>query len=104
MEGIIKVTPEELITAAGDFSTEAGNISNYTTNMVEIVDGLTSIWEGEAQAAYSTKFHGLDDDIQKMIRMVQEHASDLDEMARQFQNAETSNMDEIGSLLSDVIQ
>ena len=36
--------------------------------------------------------------------MIQEHAADLEEMANQFRNAETSNMDEIGSLLSDAIE
>ena len=104
MEGIMKVTPEELIAASGDFSVEAGNISLYTMGMVEIVEGMSSVWEGEAQSAYSAKFHTLDDDIQRMIRMIQEHVADLEEMANQFRNAETSNMDEIGSLLSDAIE
>ena len=32
-----------------------------------------------------TKFKGLEDDIQRIVRMVQEHASDLEEMASVYQ-------------------
>ena len=38
-----------------------------------------------------------------MIRMVQEHANDLNEMARVYRDAETANQDEIAGLAGDVI-
>lgn len=64
---------------------------------------LQGMWEGEAATAYITKFRGLEDDIQKMIRMIQEHSSDLQEMAQIYSEADMANAEEANSLSSDVI-
>lgn len=103
MEGILNVKPEQLIQSAGEFSSEATTISNLTTEMTNMVVGLTSVWEGEASTAYITKFKGLEDDIQKMIRMIQEHSKDLEDMARNYMDTEQQIIQETNSLSSDVI-
>ena len=53
--------------------------------------------------AYVTKFKGLENDIQMLVKMIQEHSTDLEEMARAYEEAENQNMEEISSLSSDVI-
>ena len=73
MEGIIKVEPQKLISTAEEFGTTGGQIRTLTEQMVSTVDSLKATWEGEASAAYSTKFHQLEDDMQKMHRMIEEH-------------------------------
>ena len=103
MEGILKVSPEQLISAAGDFSSKASNISSLTGEMTSKVGALASAWEGEAATAYITKFNGLQDDIEKIIAMVQEHAKDLNEMAEIYRNAESQNTADFESLSADVI-
>lgn len=103
MEGIIRVTPEQLETAAGEFSTKGTAVGNITSQMVQLVDSLNSVWEGDASAAYIGKFRQLDEDIQKMVRMIQEHSNDLNEMARVYREAELANQDEIAALAGDVI-
>lgn len=103
MEGILKVTPEELIRTSGEFGNTGKQVRSLTQEMIDIIDGLKSVWEGEAATAYSTKFHQLDDDMEKMHRMIDEHVKDLEEMARQYQTAETANMDTSNSLAGDVI-
>lgn len=103
MEGNILVTPEELIATAGEFSTQGTTIANLTSEMTNKVTSLSSAWEGDAATAYINKFKGLEDDIQKMIRMVNEHVRDLQDMAAAYQQAESANIEEIGSLSSDVI-
>ena len=103
MEGILNVKPEQLIQSAGEFSSEATTISNLTTEMTNMVVGLTSVWEGEASTAYITKFKGLEGDIQKMIRMIQEHSKDLEDMARNYMDTEQQIIQETNSLSSDVI-
>lgn len=103
MEGILKVTPEKLISASGEFAGKATQISSLTTEMINLATGLTSIWEGEASAAYIAKFRTLEDDMQRIFRMVQEHSTDLEEMARVFQQAETANVEQANSLTGDVI-
>lgn len=104
MEGILKVTPEQLISTASDFNNTGSRIGSLTSEMVSKVGALASSWEGEAATAYIAKFNGLEDDIQLMIRMVQEHAADLETMAQTYQSAEAQNMDDFSSLSSDVIQ
>lgn len=103
MEGILRVTPEQLEAAATEFSAKGTTVGNLTSQMTQMVEGLASGWEGEAATAYITKFRQLDDDIQKMIRMIQEHSNDLNEMARVYRDAETANTDEIAGLAGDVI-
>lgn len=104
MEGIIRVTPESLITAAGEFSNRGSSIQGLTSEMMQLVAGLNTVWEGEAASAYMTKFRGLEDDIQKIVRMVQEHASDLEEMAKIYQDSDRAGVEEAGGLTADVIQ
>ncbi len=103
MEGILNVTPQELITASNEFSANGNTISSLTAEMTSQVEGLSSVWEGDAASAYIAKFRGLDDDIQLMNRMIQEHVVDLQEMASIYSQAETANIDEISELSSDVI-
>jgi WXG100 family type VII secretion target len=103
MQGILKVTPETLEATANEFSGKGTSVSQLTTQMTDMVVGLSSVWEGDAAAAYTTKFRQLDDDIQKMAKMIQEHANDLNEMARIYREAETANAEEASGLPGDVI-
>ena len=51
MDGIIKVTPEKLISTAEEFSTVGQNVNTLTQSMTEMVNGLSSTWTGEAANA-----------------------------------------------------
>lgn len=103
MEGSLRVTPEQLESTATEFANKGTTVGQLTSQMTDLVNGLSSIWEGDAAAAYTAKFRELDDDIQKIIRMIQEHSNDLNEMARVYREAETANAEEIQGLAGDVI-
>ncbi len=103
MNGLLKVTPEKLIQAANEFSQTGKTISSLTSEMMSIVNSLKSIWQGEAATSYSTRFSNLQDDISKINRIIQEHVSDLNEMAREYQNAENASLEASSSLVSDVV-
>lgn len=103
MEGIIKVTPEKLISTAEEFNTANSQVRNLTQQMIQTVDSLKSVWEGEAATAYSTRFHQLEDDMERMHSMINEHVTDLKEMARQYQTAEQANAEIGNTLAGDVI-
>ena len=103
MEGIIKVSPQLLTSTASGFGNQGTIINNLTTEMMNLITGLSATWEGDAATAYITKFRGLEDDIQKMIRMVQEHSQDLQEMAQIYAEADMANAEEANSLSADVI-
>ena len=103
MEGILKVTPEKLIQASGEFSTMGNQMKNLTGEMMTLISGLKSVWMGEAAQAYGAKFNSLQSDMDKLYRMVQEHSADLQEMARQYQNAEQVNTDKGSGLQANLV-
>lgn len=103
MEGTLRVTPEQLESTATEFSSKGSTISNLTAQMSQIVNGLGGVWEGEAATSYTRQFNQLEDDVQKITRMVQEHATDLNEMAGRYRAAETANQDEAAGLPGDVV-
>ena len=57
MEGILKVTPEKLISTSQEFSSNGDTISSLTQQMIDIVTSLSSFWQGDASSAYSAKFN-----------------------------------------------
>lgn len=59
---------------------------------------------GDGATAYITKFKGLENSIQLMVRMIQEHATDLEEMAKVYQESDKAAADEASGLVTDVIQ
>lgn len=102
MEGSLKVTPERLITAAGEFSEIGSKVKGITEQMMEGIGRLRGVWQGEAADAYHHRFQTLHGDMDKMYRMIQEHVEDLQEMARQYQEAETVNAQESQALKNDL--
>lgn len=103
MEGIIKVTPEKLINTAEEFNSANSQVQTLTQQMIQTVDSLKNAWEGEAATAYNAKFHQLEDDMNRMHSMINEHVTDLKEMARQYQTAEQANVEVGNTLAGDVI-
>ena len=103
MEGILKVTPEELQTTAGEFGQKGNSMKGLTDQMMEMVKGLSTNWQGEASNTYLQKFQGLQTDIDKINRMIQEHVTDLNEMAEQYKQAENTNMEQSQGLGGNVI-
>lgn len=103
MTGMIRVTPEKLITTAQEFSTQGSKLNETTDEMLSLVDSLDCFWQGEASRAFASKFAALKDDMCRMFRMVQEHARDLEQMAENYREAEERNEAEIQDLSADVI-
>ena len=103
MDGIIKVSTEQLRSTASEFSSLGQQVASLTSEMTNTVTGLSSAWEGEAAQAYINKFKGLDDDIQKMNRMIQEHVTDLNDMATGYEKTHTALTQENAALKSDYI-
>lgn len=103
MEGILRVTPQTLQNTSSEFSNNGSEIANLTQQMTDLVNNLSSFWQGEASDAFRAKFAGLSDDIQRLINMVKEHAQDLTDMAQVYIDADIVNSDLISNLSSDVI-
>ena len=100
---VLRVDPQVLISTADEFQSSGSQISVLTEEMMALVTGLSALWEGEAAALYIAKFSALEDDIQKMIAMIAEHVSDLQEMAQTYIGAETTSTEYAESQVGDVI-
>ena len=103
MEGSLLVTPEKLIETSSEFSTCMSQVQNLTSSMMEQVRSMSSFWEGEAATAYLNKFNELEDDIQRVHTMIQEHVTDLNEMASIYQKAESKSQEISGALSGNVL-
>ena len=104
MEGRLKVTPEKLRATASEMSSQGQTISAQTQQMMSLVNGLSSSWQGDASNTYLTKFKQLEDDITKINSMIQEHVRDLNDMAANYASAEARNQDAGNALRGDVIE
>lgn len=103
MQGTLLVTPEKLISTAQEFSSSASNVQSTTQNMLQIINAMGNTWLGDASKAYTTKFKALEEDMTQMYRMITEHATDLSEMARNYQTAEQSNTESANALNTNAI-
>lgn len=104
MQGTLKVSTGELTKTASAFQNSGNNIKTMTNQMTELVKGLTgNVWSGDAEQAYIKKFDGLQDDMNRMAKMIEEHVKDLQEMAKAYESAEEANIAAANSLTSDVI-
>lgn len=104
MTGTIKVDTAKLRQTAATFNFTGMNVSRATRAMCQDVYGLTGcIWSGEAASKYVNKFRSLEDDIQRMSRMISEHVNDLQVMAAEYEGAENANIEISDTLTEDVI-
>lgn len=103
MQGTILVTPEQLESTALEFSNVMTQVQNLATNMTDQVNGMGAKWQGEASTAYINKFNQLNDDISKLANMINEHVTDLREMASVYRSAEQANEELGNSLAGDII-
>lgn len=103
MEGYLKVTPEQLMKAASEFAAAGNAIRGVTSEMLQQIGSMKGIWQGEAADTYYNRFMGLSDDMERLNRMIEEHVNDLNEMARNYQQAEEAGMEAGASLVQDVV-
>ncbi|MBO5373340.1 MAG: WXG100 family type VII secretion target [Lachnospiraceae bacterium] len=100
----IKVDTKKLTSTATAFQNTGNAVKTLTNNMTSTVKELTgNVWSGDAAIAYNKKFDGLQDDINKMINMINEHVTDLQAMAAEYEKAEAANIDATNALSADVI-
>jgi len=103
MTGTLNVTPQRLQATAQGFQTSGNKVATLTQQMMDLINNISGIWTGDASAKYQTKFRSLNDDIQRMRRMITEHVTDLNDMAAQYSSAEQQNIDLGNNLATDVI-
>nr|WP_027871342.1 WXG100 family type VII secretion target [[Eubacterium] cellulosolvens] len=87
----IKVTPGKLQTTASQFENEGEQVAATTGAMINIATALSGAWQGAASSAYIAKLRGMEGNIQRLVKMIREHSSDLKQMAQNYERAEAQN-------------
>lgn len=103
MANKILVSPQQLKSTAARFNSTGNSVKAVTNQMTSTVKSLTGqVWTGDAATAYVKKFDGLQDDINKFTKIISDHAQELEQIAANFEKAESENTSEANSLSSDV--
>lgn len=105
MTDLINVTPEKLKSTAVSFQQTGQNVKRTTSDMLQLVRGISSssIWSGEASSSFINKFSGLEADINKMCKMIEEEAQHLTSIAQEYILAEEQNKQVAATLKNNVI-
>jgi len=103
MQGTLLVTPQQLKNTATSFSGRARTVTSITSSMLSKVKGMRSAFEGDAGNTYIRKFEGLQEDMNQINRKIQEHVTDLNDMADNYSKAEDNNIQANTTLHSDYI-
>lgn len=98
MNTMLKVTPEKLIEAAGDFQNTEANVRSLTEEMISIVDSLKPVWQGEAATGFANRFATLSDDMNKLYALIRKHADSLTDIANEYRQAEADS----GNIAADL--
>lgn len=102
---ILKTTPEQLRTKAGQLEAAGGKIKSDTERMISIVDGIGgSVWSGEAATAYQKQFGELRDDSDRMKKVIDDLKEKLTQIAQAYSDVEEEVTSQANSLPDDVFQ
>lgn len=88
MENTLLVAPEVLKNTASNFKSQATQVKGLHDMMLKEVSGLSNSWVGDASSAYRAKFAALSKAMDKINRMINEHVSDLNTIATEYESAE----------------
>lgn len=101
----LKVKPSELKSSANKFQNKATEVKNKTQQMLNLIDGISgNVWSGDAQKAYKNRFNQLKGDMNNMYNRITEYVDDLNKIAQNYENTETSIQQTVGNLKTDVIK
>lgn len=104
MADLINVTPEKLKATASSFQQTGQDVKKTTSDMLQLVKGISSsIWSGEASSSFIAKFSGLEADITKMCKMIEEESQHLTAIAQEYQMAEAQSKQVADALKNNVI-
>ncbi|MCX4267226.1 MAG: WXG100 family type VII secretion target [Lachnospiraceae bacterium] len=103
MQGTLLVDPRQLKTTSSSFSSRGKSVTSITSTMMSKVRSMRCAFEGEAGNAYINTFSKLQEDMNQINNKIQEHVTDLNDMADNYSRTEDLNVRENTALKSDYI-
>lgn len=100
----IKVSPDVLVSKASEVENKIGKMRQLFSNIKTSMERTTSYWEGEAGDLHRKQYLDRQDEIDKMLKNLQERVSELNQLAANYTSAESKNLSAASSLATNVIQ
>lgn len=102
---ILKTTPEQLRSKAGEIDSAVNKIKSQTDKMFDIVNGINgAVWSGDAATAYKNQFEELRDDAERMKTLGTDLKERLIQIAQEYSSTEENVTSISQSLAKDIIQ
>ena len=102
MDFVLKVTPEELITAAQDISKQISNVEQAFRNTGNTISNSLSYWEGDASRLHQKKYKDLEPEIAALLEKLKKRPVALLKMAGLYKETETLNTQEAQKLPDNI--
>ena len=99
----LKVTPEELHRQSSEVSSNVNKIKRRFDLMERQVKATNSYWDGDAADGFRSVYLEFKDELDDILARLSEHIVDLEKMAGVYEKAESSVIELIETLPSDVI-
>lgn len=100
----LRVSTQKIRSTASEFRSVGNAIKTLTSGMTNTVNTISeTVWQGDAANAYKRKFKALDDDIALLLKMINEHVEDLNNIAQAYEQAESENAGLAESLNDNII-
>ncbi len=94
----IKVTPEELETAAGNIEQWADDYDSQYKALYAKTDAMASSWSGKDNQAYINQIEGFKEDFAKMYNLMNQYATFLRTSAKAYRTAQETIVEQAGKL------
>ncbi len=85
---ILKVTPEEVSTKAGEIDSQKALMDTYLSDMQGKINQLQDAWNSPSGQEYYTKYTTLSKQIQAALDDLAQHVTNLREAAAKYEEAE----------------
>ena len=101
----IKASPEEMENKAGQVRTAISNMRTQYEEMSRVALSRTAgYWNGEAAELHRKRYQDMQPDIEKMFQCLEEHATNLLEIAQTYTETQTRVTTMAQSLPKDAIE
>ena len=84
----LKVSPQELKSKSGEIEKQIAYVEPNLNSINDVIKSTKSYWEGEAGDQYRKFLKDNDSEIQKILKRMKEHPTDLQKMAGVYDEAE----------------
>lgn len=97
---MIKVTPDELISAARDIESLAGEYKEQYDTLYDTTGALASTWNGEDNTEFVDQIAGFKDDFAKMHTLMRNYADFLRKSAKAYRETQEAVVSEARKLIN----